>query len=76
MGQTAARWAAPFKLEDARPNGYLRHRSATGPDFYLSSDAVIATFLKWEREAVKRITSQVSEEDAKEFKRLSYSIGG
>lgn len=66
----------PFDLEDARPIGYLRHRNPSGPDIWLSSDAVIPTFLEWTRPAIKRVTSQVAEADRRDFYFMSYTIGG
>ncbi len=66
----------PFELEDARPRRYLRHRSLSGgPDFWLSSDAVMPTFTKWTRPAVKQVVSQAAKADREEFYNITYTIG-
>ncbi len=65
----------PFVLEDARPRRYLRHRLPAGGDVWLSSDAVMPTFTRWTRPAVKRVVSQVAKADRREFYDITYTIG-
>lgn len=68
-------WSKPlpsgrlFDLVDGRPENYLIHRSELG-EFFLSSDAVIATFRK------KPVASQVPAEDLASFNATGYTIGG
>lgn len=65
-----------FDLEDARPaGGYLHHRTASGRDFRLSSDAVMQTFTRWTRPDVVSVVSQATEYDRQKFYDLSYTIG-
>ncbi len=66
-----------FDLEDARPvGGYLQHRTPSGRDFRLSSDAVMQTFTRWTRADVISVVLQATEHDRQEFYNLSYTIGG
>lgn len=62
---------APFDLVDGRPGNYLVHRSRLG-DFYLSSDAVIATLKK----RARHVWEQVPEAEREEFGTVGYTIGG
>ena len=63
----------PFDLEDARPKGYLVHRSELG-EFFLSSDAVIPTFSRARRLAP--VIHQIPAEEREAFHRIGYTIGG
>lgn len=65
-----------FGLEDARPIGYLKHRTSGGQDFWLSSDAVMPTFTRWTRPDVISVVSKATAHDRQEFYDLSYTIGG
>jgi hypothetical protein len=65
-----------FELEDARGiGGYLVHRSGTGREYWLSSDAVIQTFTRWRRPEVASIASQVNRHERAEFYAVAYTIG-
>jgi len=65
---------APFDLDVAvRPPYYLHHHSDLG-EFWLSSDAVVATFSR--AGDLADVIAQVPPEKTKEFKRLGYTIGG
>lgn len=70
-------WSKPlpsgesFDLDDGRPGNYLVHRSRLG-DFYLSSDAVIATL----RKRARNIWELLPEADRVEFSTVGYTIGG
>ena len=61
----------PFNLDDGRPGNYLVHRSSLG-DFYLSSDAVIATL----RKRARQLWEQLPETEREEFSTIGYTIGG
>ena len=63
----------PFDLHDARPNGYLHHRSEVG-EFLLSSDAVIPSFRK-EKSLLSTFASIPPEEQAT-FVGVTYTMGG
>jgi hypothetical protein len=63
----------PFELCDTTPGIYLHHRSGLG-EFQLSSDAVIATFTRYE--ATAWIIEQIPQADSDEFYRLGYTMGG
>ena len=63
----------PFELRDTTPGVYLHHRSGLG-EFQLSSDAVIATFIRYAVTA--RIIEQVPQAEHDEFDRLGYTMGG
>jgi hypothetical protein len=52
---------------------YLHHRSALG-EFFLSSDSVMQTFLRWP--ALKPITDQLLESENEAFMTIAYTIGG
>ena len=64
---------APFELSAKTPRVYLHHNSGLG-EFFLSSDAAIATFTRWT--ALKPITEQLPETENEEFNRIAYTIGG
>jgi hypothetical protein len=72
-------WSTPlpggefFDLSDATRGVYLHHRSALG-EFFLSSDSVIPTFLRWP--ALKPITDQFPESENEAFLTIAYTIGG
>lgn len=63
----------PFELRDTTPGVYLHHRSGLG-EFQLSSDAVIATYIRHPKTA--RIIEQIPRAEHDEFDRLGYTIGG
>lgn len=63
----------PFALSDTTPGAYLYHRSGLG-EFWLSSDAVLASFTGYE--ATARIVAQVPQAEHNEFNRIGYTIGG
>ena len=63
----------PFELRDTTPGVYLHHRSGLG-EFQLSSDAVIATFIRYA--ATARIIEQIPQAEHDEFDRLGYTMGG
>jgi hypothetical protein len=60
-------------LRETTPGVYLHHRSELG-EFWLSSDAVIATFTRYLVTA--RIIEQIPQADSEEFYRLGYTMGG
>src|SRR5262249_30323315 len=62
-----------FELRDTTPGVYLHHRSGLG-EFQLSSDAVIATFIRYP--ATAPIIGQVPQADSDEFDRIGYTMGG
>lgn len=62
----------PFELDVTTPL-YLHHLSELG-EFWLSSDAVIATFSRELKLA--HIIDQIPEVDREAFNRISYTIGG
>jgi hypothetical protein len=62
-----------FELSDTHSRAYLRHQSELG-EFVLSSDAVIATFTRWN--SLKHITSQFPEVENESFRAIGYTIGG
>jgi hypothetical protein len=62
---------APFVLEDGGRGNYLVHRSDLGT-FWLSSDAVIATFRKKARPIVEELGAAALEE----FQAVGYTMGG
>jgi hypothetical protein len=72
-------WSRPlpggvrFELRDTTPGVYLHHRSGLG-EFQLSSDAVIATFIRYP--ATAPIIEQVPHADSDEFDRIGYTMGG
>jgi hypothetical protein len=72
-------WSKPlprgalFDLDDQTPRAYLHHRSDLG-EFWLGSDAVMQTFLRWPE--MQAITGQLSEGENDEFFALGYTIGG
>lgn len=63
---------ASFDLSDATPGVYLHHRSNLG-EFFLASDAVMATFTRWP--ALKPITQQFPEEENEAFRTIASTIG-
>lgn len=72
-------WSKPlpsgirFDLQDARPKGYLRHRSELG-EFFLSSDTVIPSFRK--AKSLASTFARISDEERATFRRVGYTIGG
>lgn len=70
-------WSKPlpngalFDLVEQGP--YLYHKSNLG-EFWLASDSVIQTFIRWE--SLRPITSQLTESENKEFFDIGYTIGG
>ena len=64
---------APFELLDTAPGVYLHHRSGLG-EFQLSSDAVMATFIR--RPETAPIIEQIPQADSDEFDRIGYTMGG
>lgn len=72
-------WSKPlprgelFTLDDTRRGAYLYHRSDLG-EFWLGSDAVMQTFLRWP--AMRHITGDPSLAENEEFYALGYTIGG
>jgi hypothetical protein len=64
---------APFILSDTTPGIYLYHRSDLG-EFFLSSDSVIPTFIKWI--SMKPITEQFSVQENEAFVKVAYTMGG
>jgi len=72
-------WSKPlpsgirFDLHDARPKGYLRHRSGLG-EFFLSSDSVIPTFRKEGR--LSDTFARIADEERATFLGVTYTIGG
>ena len=72
-------WSKPlpsgiqFELRDARPKGYLEHRSEAG-DFALSSDSVIPSFRKERR--LSNTLASIPAEEHSAFLAITYTIGG
>jgi hypothetical protein len=64
---------APFELDVTTPHTYLHHLSELG-EFFLSSDAVIPTFLRELRLA--HIIDQIPELKREAFHHIGYTIGG
>ena len=62
-----------FDLSDATRRVYLHHRSERG-EFFLSSDAVMQTFINWPK--LRPIVSQFSELENEQFMAVTYTIGG
>jgi hypothetical protein len=71
-------WSKPlpdgrfFDLSESTRGVYLHHRSALG-EFFLSSDSVMQTFIRWP--ALKPITDQLSESEHEAFMTIGYTIG-
>ena len=71
-------WSKPlpdgrsFDLSDRTPGVYLHHRSECG-EFFLSSDSVMQTFIRWA--ALKPITGQLSDSQNEEFMAVASTIG-
>lgn len=63
----------PFELRDTTPGIYLHHRSDLG-EFQLSSDAVVASFTRYE--ATAQIIAQIPQAENDEFNRVGYTMGG
>jgi hypothetical protein len=63
----------PFELDVTTPYAYLHHLSELG-EFWLTSDAVIPTFTRYQR--LKHITEQIPEAENEAFDTLGYTIGG
>ena len=72
-------WSKPlpngvhFVLDATTPYAYLHHRSDLG-EYYLASDSVIATFIRWVR--MRSIIAQVPEMENDAFTAIAYTIGG
>lgn len=72
-------WSKPlpngrsFDLSNTTPRVYLHHRSALG-EFFLSSDSVMQTFVRWLK--LKPITVQLPESENEAFMTIAYTIGG
>jgi hypothetical protein len=72
-------WSKPlpsgviFELADTTRDAYLHHRSEAG-EFFLSSDAVIPTFVSEPR--MSNIINQIPIEERRTFDRITYTIGG
>jgi hypothetical protein len=72
-------WSKPlgtgvrFELQDARPKGYLRHRSELG-EFFLSSDSVIPSFRK--ERSLSSTFARIPAEEQVTFVGMTYTIGG
>lgn len=64
---------ALFDLDDHTPCAYLHHRSDLG-EFWLGSDAVMQTFLRWPE--MHPITGQLSEAENDEFLPLATPSAG
>jgi len=64
---------APFELDDTRRGAYLYHRSGLG-EFWLASDSVMQTFVRWSR--MKPLVSQFDDAENAAFMTLAYTIGG
>ncbi len=62
-----------FDLSNTTRGMYLHHRSALG-EFFLSSDSVMQTFLRWP--ALKPITGQLPESEREAFVTIASTIGG
>jgi hypothetical protein len=73
-------WSKPlpsgslFDLQDARPKGYLHHRSELG-EFFLSSDSVIPSFRKEQRK-LSSVFDSIPDSEQAAFVGLTYTIGG
>lgn len=72
-------WSKPlpggseFNLSDTKPGIYLHHESDLG-EFFLSSDSVMQTFIRWPR--LHGVTRLLSDAELEEFFTLGYTIGG
>ncbi len=64
----------PFELSTGVRGNYLHHSSDIG-DFSLSSDAVMATFLRWP-ERLQPIVQQFSPEENEYLLHITYTMGG
>ncbi len=62
---------APFDLTDTQPGVYLHHKSDAG-EFFLASDAVMATL----RLRAWAIVIQLPEHEVEAFNAIGYTIGG
>lgn len=62
-----------FDLSVATPGVYLHHHSDLG-EYFLSSDSVMQTFIRWP--AVHGVTRQLPDTELKAFFDLGYTIGG
>ncbi len=71
-------WSKPlpsgklFALSEDTKRIYLHHHSEIG-EFFLSSDSVMQTFLKWP--ALKPVTGQFSESEHEQFLAAAHTIG-
>jgi hypothetical protein len=72
-------WSKPlprgkvFKLNSSIEGVYLHHKSQLG-EFFLSSDSVIPTYIKWKR--LSHIIDQITQVEKDEFLHTAYTIGG
>ena len=72
-------WSKPlprgalFTLDDTRRGAYLYHCSDLG-EFWLGSDAVMQTFIRWPE--MQHITERLPPAENEEFYALGYTIGG
>ena len=70
-------WSKPlpngmnFNLDDTRSGIYLYHKSELG-EFFLSSDSVIPTFIRYKRTI--DIIEQLPKDEVDDFFHLSYTI--
>ena len=64
---------APFELTDSTLGAYLHHRSDLG-EFWLSSDSVMQTFIRWWK--LRAIIEQMPASENEEFMTVAYTIGG
>jgi hypothetical protein len=64
---------AVFELADTMPRVYLHHHSQQG-EFWLSSDAVIPSFVKERR--ISHILDELPVEEVEAFRTAGYTIGG
>ena len=62
-----------FQLDNVTPRSYLHHQSDLG-EFFLASDSVMQTFIRWEK--LKHIIEQFPEAENEAFMKISYTIGG
>jgi hypothetical protein len=61
-----------FDLSDSTPRAYLHHHSELG-EYWLSSDSVMQTFIRWPR--LKPIIEQLPDSENQAFFTIAYTIG-
>lgn len=72
-------WSKPlpvgpvFTLDTITADGYLHHRSEVG-EFWLGSDAVMASFRGWK--AAQHLFEGLDQQEIENFETLGYTIGG